>query len=182
MKRILIAMILVATYVLGDTIESFVEYNFEKNYSFKNGTELKKKKADLSLNFEFYSPQEGKIMGGWGVGQVSGKVEGYSSNEINLMPYYIVSKYYLSGKSGTGFFVKGQGGGYLTKTILGDTDISNISIDNGWYYGVGVGAEYKDFILQVLYREYLGDSTVNGIGTKFEYSTTTLSLGYAIGV
>ena len=84
MKKVLIAMILVATYVLGDTIESFVEYNFEKNYSFKNGTELKKKKADLSLNFEFYSPQEGKIMGGWGVGQVSGKVEGYSSNEINL--------------------------------------------------------------------------------------------------
>ncbi len=182
MKKVLIAMILVATYVLGDTIESFVEYNFEKNYSFKNGTELKKKKADLSLNFEFYSPQEGKIMGGWGVGQVSGKVEGDSSNEINLMPYYIVSKYYLSGKSGTGFFVKGQGGGYLTKTILGDTDISNISIDNGWYYGVGVGAEYKDFILQVLYREYLGDSTVNGIDTKFEYGTTTLSLGYAIGV
>ena len=70
----------------------------------------------------------------------------------------------------------------MTKTILGDTDISNISIDNGWYYGVGVGAEYKDFILQVLYREYLGDSTVNGIDTKFEYGTTTLSLGYAIGV
>ena len=30
MKKVLIAMILVATYVLGDTIESFVEYNFEK--------------------------------------------------------------------------------------------------------------------------------------------------------
>ena len=43
-------MILVATYVLGDTIESFVEYNFEKNYSFKNGTELKKKKADFNLD------------------------------------------------------------------------------------------------------------------------------------
>lgn len=182
MKKIFIFAILLSAYALGDTIESFLEYNFQKNYTFKNGTELKKSKTDLSLNFEFYSPQEGKIMGGWGIGQINGKVEGYSSNEINLTPYYLVSKYYLSGKSGTGFFVKGQGGGYLTKTLFGDTDISNISIDNGWYYGIGVGAEYKNFILQVLYREYLGDSTINGTDTKFDYNTTTLSLGYALGV
>ena len=108
MKKIFIFAILLSAYALGDTIESFLEYNFQKNYTFKNGTELKKSKTDLSLNFEFYSPQEGKIMGGWGIGQINGKVEGYSSNEINLTPYYLVSKYYLSGKSGTGFLSKAK--------------------------------------------------------------------------
>lgn len=182
MKKILIMMLLVAFYSFGDSFESFLEYNFEKNYNFKNGAELKKEKVDLSLNFECYSPQEGKVMGGWGFGQISGKVENEGANKINLTPYYLVSKYYVSGKSGNGIFLKLQGGAYLTKTLLGDTNVSGVNIDNGWYYGAGLGGEFKKFVLQLMYREYIGDATINNQDTKFDYDTLTLSFGYVMGV
>lgn len=184
MKKIVLLMLMLSLNVFPDSIETFLDYNVKSDFTMKNGVSLEKDSKDLSLTMEFYSPPKGRLQGGFGFIQNRVEIKNYADNIFNMTSYYLVEKYYLT-KGRLETFAKIQGGGYYPSTVFGKTNINNPSeviFKNGWYYGVALGIQYKNFILQTAYKGYFGDSQINGIGTKFDYNTTTISLGYNLGV
>lgn len=184
MKKIFTILILLSFYAYADSIESFIEYNLDKNFTFSNNKKIQKDSLDLSLNFEFYSPPENNKLGGFGISQNSVKIKNYNSNEFNIGTYYLVKRLNLT-KGKIQPYIKIQGGAYYPQTIFGKTEINSpekISLENGWFCGGAIGLQYKSFLLQGLYKVYLGDATINSVKTKFDYSTTTISLGYNLGI
>lgn len=185
MKKMLLFLFLFSNIMFADTIESFIDYNFSKNYKFQNGKKLEKRAPDFALNFEFYNPPIKNSISGFGIGQSEVTIKNYSKNKINITPFYLTQKYVLTGANSVGTFFKIQGGVYSTSSIFGKTEISNpdeIQLKSGLYYGVGLGIEFKKIILQASYKNFLGDSLINGIKTKLDYHTTTISLGYSIEI
>lgn len=184
MRKIVILMMVLSFYTFGDSIESFLEYNLNPNFTFENGGNLEKDSKDLGLNFEFYSPQEGNSIGGFGIIQNKADIKNYYKNDVNLTTYYLVKKFYFT-KSKFKPYIKLQGGAYEPSSLFGKTEINNpntINLENGWYYGGGIGLEYNKVLIQVLYKTYLGNSQINGAETKFDYTTATISLGYSLGI
>jgi hypothetical protein len=178
MKKIIVLMFLLAVTAFSESVEAYIDYSFADDYSFKNGETLNKSGSDLGLSLEIYDPVEDNLKVGWGLSQIRGKVDVAGSHKVNLTTAYFAGKYYLSGKEGTGFFFKFQGGGYLNRSILGKTSVSGLDLDNGYYYSYGIGGEMSNFILQFMYNNYIGNATINGDSTKLDYGTGTLSFGY----
>lgn len=184
MKRILIVMFVLSLSTFADSIETFLDYNIKKDFTLENGVKLEKNSADLGLTMEFYSPPKGNKQGGFGFIQNQVEIKNYADNIFNMTTYYLVERYNLTkGKLST--FAKIQGGGYYPSNIFGKTNIKNpseITMGKGWHYGGALGVQYKNFIIQTAYKAYIGDSQVDGVATKFDYNTTTVSLGYNIGI
>lgn len=182
MKKILFGFLCIFAFnISGESLELNFDWNTASKYTFKDKTNLKKNREDFSYTVEGYSDISSGLATGWGFTLSKISVDGFSDSDVILTPLYITSKYYLSGSEAFGTFIKLHAGGYINQSFLGKTDISNpgkITIDNGYYYALGGGLQYNNFILQVMYKQFLGDASVDGNGTKFDYYTTSISIGY----
>lgn len=62
------------------------------------------------------------------------------------------------------------------------TEKLTTSIDNGMYYGIGIGAEYNNFLMELMYKVNKADTEVKNGAEKItgdlDYSRVTLSFGY----
>lgn len=109
---------------------------------------------------------------------------GYSS-----VPLYLTGKYNFNSMSGITPFVK-MNFGYSYNTGNHDTEvfdsnsgISDIKIKHGLYYGAGIGAEYNNFIAELMYQVNKAEAEIsykNTDNTKnnFDYDRITFSFGY----
>lgn len=181
MKRLLLILTLIISYsIFGDTIEFSFDWNNSKEYTMKNEVNLTKQEEDFSYTIEAYGKQSEGAAIGWGTSFSRIHLSGDNKGEVNLTPLYVTTKYYLNGDNDVKVFLKVHGGGYLNQGIFGKTEVSGVDIDNGWYYGAGGGLEFKGFIVQAMYKQYIGDAHINGIKTKFDYYTTAITLAYAV--
>ncbi len=184
MKKLILLLTLVISYTtFADTVEFSFDWNNSTEYTMKNGFSLKKQDDDFSYTIEAYGKESQGAAIGWGTSFSRIYLGGLNKGEVNLTPLYMTTKYYLNRDTEVKVFLKVHGGGYLNQGIFGKTEISGIrsvDIDNGWYYGAGGGFEFKGFIVQAMYKQYIGDATVDGLETKFDYYTTSITLAYAV--
>lgn len=106
------------------------------------------------------------------------------------LPIYGVVKYNLPLESNIKPYLKADLG-YSFNFDEKDLKTSNLSInssiDNGLYYGLGAGAEYNNFVVELMYKVNRADVQYNGNGEKspkfdYDYSRTTLSIGYRFDI
>ncbi len=182
MKKLILLFILIISYnLLGEIVEFSFDWNNSSEYTMKNGFGLKKQEEDFSYTIEAYGKESQGAVIGWGTSFSRIHLDNeFSKGEVNLTPLYITTKYYLNRENDVKVFLKIHGGGYLNQGIFGKTEIVGVNIDNGWYYGAGGGLEFKGFILQSMYKKYIGNARVEGIETKFDYYTTSITLAYAV--
>ena len=58
-----------------------------------------------------------------------------------------------------------------------DTDI-----DNGLYYAVGGGIQYKNFFTDLMFQKTFADIERKGTKDSLDYSRVTLGVGYTFGL
>lgn len=106
------------------------------------------------------------------------------------LPIYGVVKYNLPLESNIKPYLKADLG-YSFNFDEKDLKTSNLSInssiDNGLYYGLGAGAEYNNFVVELMYKVNRADVQYNGDGEKspkfdYDYLRTTLSIGYRFDI
>lgn len=129
--------------------------------------------------------------------QDHGRPESVKSNDDKVqntgyksLPIYGVVKYNLPLESNIKPYLKADLG-YSFNFDEKDLKTSNLSInssiDNGLYYGLGAGAEYNNFIVELMYKVNRADVQYNGDRKKspkfdYDYSRTTLSIGYRFDI
>lgn len=104
------------------------------------------------------------------------------------LPIYTLVKYNISLESNIKPYLKADLGysfNFGEKDLKTSHTSINTSIDNGLYYGLGVGAEYNNFIVELMYK--VNKSDIKYEGSKlpkkdYDYSRTTLSFGYRFDI
>ncbi len=133
--------------------------------------------------------------------------DGVSSEEVKVgsyksIPLYITGKYNIPLESNVKPYIKADLGysfnfdetdtkyrDNVSGKINGTTPVAatlsetfNTSIDNGMYYGIGAGAEYNNFMVELMYKVNKADVEVTvgneKISGDLDYSRVTLSFGY----
>lgn len=138
----------------------------------------------LGLSYQDHGrPEAGEI--GKKIEKIKFQNTGYKS-----LPIYGVAKYNIPVESSIKPYLKADLG-YSFNFDEKDLKTSNISInnsiDNGLYYGLGAGAEYNNFIVELMYKVNRADIQYEGNGKKlpkkdYDYSRTTLSFGYRFDI
>lgn len=130
--------------------------------------------------------------------QDHGRPESVKSNDDKVqntgyksLPIYGVVKYNLPLESNIKPYLKADLG-YSFNFDEKDLKIEGqgsykSSIDNGLYYGLGAGAEYNNFIVELMYKVNRADVQYEDKGSKspkfdYDYSRTTLSIGYRFDI
>lgn len=120
--------------------------------------------------------------------------EKYEMGNYNSVPLYVTGRYnittfsneiipYVKANLGYSFNLNEKDVKFRDTDGVGVTSTGNLKVDNGLYYGAGVGMEYKDFLMDIMYQQTIADAKVSFQGEKtnkksFDYSRVTLSLGY----
>lgn len=106
------------------------------------------------------------------------------------LPFYLTGKYFFPLDSDIKPYVKADLGysfnfnndNYKEEyTYEGKKYYENfgINVTNGMYYGVGIGAEYNNFITELMYKRNEAEVEVGGTkACDLDYSRVTLSFGY----
>ncbi len=120
--------------------------------------------------------------------------EGYDmTSEIpgfKSVPLYVTAKYnfpvegnikpYL--KADLGYSFNSDNGDIKVWDTEGDSFKYFTKVENGLYYGIGAGAEYNNFVVDLMYKVNRAEmkADVNGerIKKDLDYSRITLSVGY----
>lgn len=134
----------------------------------------------LGLSYQDHGrPEAGKV------GNYKFQNTGYKS-----LPIYGVAKYNIPVESSIKPYLKADLGysfNFDEKDLKTSKISINNSIDNGLYYGLGAGAEYNNFIVELMYKVNRADIQYEGNGKKlpkkdYDYSRTTLSFGYRFDI
>lgn len=118
--------------------------------------------------------------------------EKYEMGNYNSVPLYVTGKYNITTFSnGITPYIKANLGYSFnfnekdTKATdsTGTVLTGNLKVDNGLYYGVGIGMEYNNFLMDIMYQQTVADAKLSYQNTElgksnFDYSRVTLSLGY----
>lgn len=140
-----------------------------------------KNDKDFSIFIDGYEISAGIYDQGFGfaVEDFKTKINGVGA-KIRLLPMYYtyklnypVSSFVIYGKAQIGWF--------FDQNIMGETKIPGGKIDGGLYYAFGGGVRYNNFAVDLLYRVYESDATVNHVSRDFEYKNINLGLTYFYG-
>lgn len=120
------------------------------------------------------------------------KIPGYSS-----FPVYLTAKYKFRNNSAIKPYVKVDFGysfnvtdgkykyTYYERNLLSPSGYDMIRSEeqdteykNGIYYGIGVGFEYNDFLVELMHKNNRGEIKAGTYKEKIEYDRITLSIGY----
>ncbi len=106
-----------------------------------------------------------------------------SGAEYDSIPLYVSSKYYLTKGNTVDSFLKFDLG-YAFNTngsdFKKDGKSHSTDIDNGLYWGLGGGIEYKNVVLDLMYNSTHSRVDVKDTGDSFDnnYGELTFSAGY----
>lgn len=196
MKKILLIIGLIGSIALAEgnkvEVRGAIDLGQEFNHNYWN---LKKEakfsyelaveyRRELARNFELgvglAYQDHGKVK--------TGNYNGYSTEGdlYDSVPLYITSRYTFKNsteltpyvKTNIGYSFNVNDGTLKEKSILGDIEF-DVTAKNGFYYGLGFGLEYKNFIAdlsyQVNYADIEGDYINN---SKADFQRFTLGIGY----
>lgn len=118
--------------------------------------------------------------------------EKYEMGNYNSVPLYVIGKYNITTFSnGIIPYVKANLGysfNFNEKNVkftdeIGSVSTGNLKVNNGLYYGAGIGMEYNNFLMDIMYQQTAADAKISFQGEKtnqksFDHSRVTLSLGY----
>lgn len=117
----------------------------------------------------------------------------FGNSGYKSLPVYLTAKYNLPLESNVKPYLKADFGysfNFDEKDIegykVGGNKLTGLSssIDNGIYYGIGGGVEYKNFVVELMYKANTTDVKYNFQGfperykKSYDYTRTTLSVGY----
>lgn len=122
----------------------------------------------------------------------------YEVPGFKSVPLYVTAKYnfpvegnikpYL--KADLGYSFNSDNGDLKDNFIFGATGEGGVSreetystkVENGMYYGIGAGAEYNNFVVDLMYKVNKAEIKFNDRGNRvkkdYDYSRVTLSVGY----
>lgn len=117
-------------------------------------------------------------------GNIKSEIPGFKS-----VPLYVTAKYnfpvegnikpYLKADLGYSF---NEENGDVKGDILGHAIKYPTKVKNGLYYGIGAGAEYNNFVVDLMYKMNKAKIEIDDEGDKYkkdlDYSRITLSVGY----
>lgn len=106
------------------------------------------------------------------------------------LPLYGVVKYNIPLESNIKPYLKADLGysfNFDEKDLKVNQDSYKTSVENGLYYGLGAGAEYNNFVVELMYKVNRADIQYENEGNKsskydYDYSRTTLSFGYRFDI
>lgn len=106
------------------------------------------------------------------------------------LPIYGVAKYNIPLESNIKPYLKADLGysfNFDEKDLKVNQDSYKTSVENGLYYGLGAGAEYNNFVVELMYKVNRADIQYEYNGSKlpkkdYDYSRTTLSFGYRFDI
>ena len=196
MKKALLIMGLISSLVFAEgnrlEVRAAIDLGQEFNHNYRN---LKKEakfsyeqaieyRRELASNFELgvglAYQDHGKIK--------TGNYNGYSTEGdlYDSVPLYITSRYTFKNsteytpyvKTNIGYSFNVNDGTLKEKSVLGETEY-DVTAKNGFYYGVGFGLEYKNFIADLSYQINYADIEGNNLNSsKADFQRFTLGLGY----
>lgn len=118
--------------------------------------------------------------------------EKYEMGNYNSIPLYVTGKYnittfsngitpYIKANLGYSFNLNEKDIKFTDEA--GITSTESLKVDNGLYYGAGLGMEYNNFLMDIMYQQTSADAKVSFQGEKtnkksFDHSRVALSLGY----
>lgn len=93
--------------------------------------------------------------------------------EGNIKPYL---------KADLGYSFNNNNGDIKVRDTEGDSFKYFTKVENGLYYGIGAGAEYNNFVVDLMYKVNKAEIKADVEGERFkkdlDYSRVTLSVGY----
>ncbi len=112
--------------------------------------------------------------------------------EFDSIPLYVTTRYVLMetsneiklyGKANLGYSFNINEKNFVTQEDGGNEVSWDTKIKNGLYWGAGLGLEYKDWTMDVMYQVNTGKATTNSDGEesqkeKVDYSRVSVGLGY----
>lgn len=118
----------------------------------------------------------------------AGKVGNYKfqNTRYKSLPIYGVAKYNIPMESNIKPYLKADLGysfNFDEKDLKAEDEKVKMSVGNGLYYGLGAGAEYNNFVVELMYKVNRAEVQHEYNGKKsskydYDYSRTTLSIGY----
>lgn len=196
MKKILLIVGLIGSLALAEgnkvEVRGAIDLGQEFNHNYWN---LKKEakfsyelaveyRRELARNFELgvglAYQDHGKVK--------TGNYNGYSTEGdlYDSVPLYITSRYTFKNsteltpyiKTNIGYSFNVNDGTLKEKSIFGDTEY-DVTAKNGFYYGVGFGLEYRNFIADLSYQVNYADIEGDYINSsKADFQRFTLGIGY----
>lgn len=114
----------------------------------------------------------------------------FQSTGYKSLPAYVVAKYNIPLESSIKPYLKADLGysfNFGEKDLKAEDEKVKMSVDNGLYYGLGAGAEYNNFVVELMYKVNRADIQYENEGNKsskydYDYSRTTLSFGYRFDI
>ncbi|UUV19701.1 porin family protein [Fusobacteria bacterium ZRK30] len=139
----------------------------------------------LGLAYQFHADRKTQEVSEAGnTGEISGA-------EYNSLPIYLTAKYnfnlnseikpYLKANLGYSFnFGESDLEAKETGVSAGDNEKTSIDVENGLYWAVGGGVEYKNFTVDLMYAVTKAEATANDFYGKEDndYGRVVLSAGY----
>lgn len=145
----------------------------------------------LGLSYQDHGDPKKNTTGDWMLDNngdlydITSEIPGFKS-----VPLYVTAKYnfpvegnikpYL--KADLGYSFNSDNGDVKASVIGYETIKYSTKIENGLYYGIGAGAEYNDFVVDLMYKMNKAKIEIDDEGDKYkkdlDYSRVTLSVGY----
>jgi len=142
----------------------------------QNGDEFKKYNVDRAIDISYDAPE-------------FNSVPVYAIGQVNLFPNYFDGDFtpFIRGDIGYSFNtgmtdLKGVGGTCnITETYKCS---ATASIDDGMYYGAGIGMKYRNFVLDAMYKNNSGEAQFNHERKKHDvdYSRVTIGIGSQLDI
>jgi opacity protein-like surface antigen len=198
MKKILLIVGLISSlaFAEGNRIEvrGAIDLGQEFNHNY---WDLQK---DAEFSYELAVEYRRELAGNFELGaglayQDHGKVKTGNYNTFSTegdlydsIPLYITGRYTFKNstdltpyvKLNIGYSFNMNDGTLKIKDALGERDL-NVDAKNGFYYGTGIGLEYKNFVADLSYQVNYADIEAkdgNFDGSKANFQRVTLGLGY----
>ena len=127
------------------------------------------------------------LITGLGTGyQRSGRIgiDGGKYGVIDTIPIYFTLKYEFKNSTKINPYIKGNIGASIPYT-RSDLERTGTKAHTGFYYAVGGGIEYYNFIVDLSYQwtsNKTEKTSKGGYDAKVEFSRITLGVGYRLGI
>ncbi len=145
----------------------------------------------LGLSYQDHGDPKKNTTGNWEIDN-TGKIYDITSEipGFKSVPLYVTAKYnfpvegnikpYL--KADLGYSFNSDNGDVKASVIGYETIKFSTKVENGLYYGIGAGAEYNNFVIDLMYKMNKAEIKIDDDGDKYkkdlDYSRVTLSVGY----
>lgn len=183
MKRIiaLFVAMLFAGAAFADMIVPKIGYDFASQHKMEaNGVSADyDAEAGISLGADYIHPLTQYMAMGVGFEyQMARALKDYSDIKFNFLPIYVSGIFYpfLDDMKDMKPYCK-LNLGY--DTLMGNSDYKqNVTLKGGFYWGIGIGSSFKNFVGELLYSTSAGKREGTGATADVTYSKLALNFGY----